>query len=777
MWGDLALGIVLISPLFLTGATELLFLALAIGAVISAFAFLRKQVFPGDWRLPLGAFIGFCLWTLLTLIPLPFFSLRWLSPGLHDLLGRMGFASAHSLSWDPLWTLRTLAVYIMASGLVLVAHFITDTNRPRLPFLMNLMFWPGVGFAAYSLTVTLFFPAARTLPLAPLQPWNFGLFSNANIFGGYCVLLIPMGVALFVHALHKLDEQPGLAYLYLPGLGVLGVSLYYSYSLGAMAALIASGAVYMFFRKPGWAVGGAVVLLAGLAFIQPIIEPQAPESLALRLHADRLALSLWSRMPLSGSGLGTVELAAPTLQMPIRDAVVDKIHNDYLELLATGGILGFLLFAGVGIWIIGRVALLRKAYTLRGGLAVGLLAVALHSCVDFPLQNFSVMGLFCVALGILSAFHFTRPSAPLHRLKIAYMILLLAAGAILSFQMWGLWSVSRGVVSVWQVRKSLPLIRHDPAAGERMVRHHPLYAPAWGELARAYGERNQLEKAVAAIEKACLLQPQNSFLHLAAAQQYYLTGLDDRIVPALIRVFSILPSKGILEIPLSLQERETIVFSAMPLALKNYGPKAEEFYSTAYLFLQWWKSDRILELMLKARQDLPHSFLLANDLSYELLQAGDDKGGLTEAQRAFALSPNARSCLLIARAHSRMGRGKDTQDWLARGMALNKGKNAWFVLEASKYLKPFSPEESLRLLKTGFNSDPDPWIAYVIAYTYFERRELWNAAEWYEKTVQVDSDFVPGYRNLIQIYIQLGEKERADLVLRQAKIQCPKEKW
>jgi tetratricopeptide (TPR) repeat protein len=777
MWGYLVLGIVLISPLFLTGATELLFLVMTTGVLISSFLFLVRKEFPGHWRLPMGAFVGFCLWALVTLVPVPFFLLKVLSPGLHDMLGRLGMTSAHSLSWDPIWTARTLAVYIAASGLVLVAHFVTDANRPRLPLLMNLVFWPGVGFAAYSLIAVKFLHTAHPLPLAPLQPWNFGLFTNSNVFGSYCVLLIPIGVALLVHALHKLDEQPGLAYLYLPGLGILGVSLYYSYSLGAMAALIASGAVYVLFRKPVWAVGGAVVLLAGLALIQPIIEPQAPESLALRLHADQLALSLWVRMPLSGSGLGTVELAAPALQMPIRDSIVDKIHNDYLELLATGGILGVLLFAGVGIWIFGRLALLRKAYTLRGGLAVGLLAIAIHSLVDFPLQNFSAMGMFCIALGMLSAFQFTRPFAPLRRLKIGYMLLLLAAGAILSFQLWGLWSVSRGTASVWQVRKSLPLIRHDPKVGERMVRQHALYAPAWGELARAYGERNELDKSVAAIEKACLLQPQNAFLHLAAAKQYYLTGLDDRIVPALIRAFSILPSKGILEIPLSLRERETVVFSALPLALKNYGPKAEEFYSTAYLFLSWWKSSRIFEMLRMARQDLPRSHMLANDLAFELLQAGDNKGGLEEAKRGFALSPNARSCLLAARANARLGRGKDTLDWLTRGLALNTGKNAWFVLEGASYLKPFSPEESLRLLKAGYNSDPDHWTAYSIATMFWERHELWNAAEWYEKAIQTDPSFAPAYRSLIEMYNQAGEKERAASIAKQARLHCPAEKW
>ena len=776
-FGFAALALALLSPWFHSGADEKYYLLFSMGMVIGALVFLLPRKFPGSLRLPLASFVGFGVLALLTLIPVPFFLLRVLSPGLHDILQQLHLAAAHPLSWDPWWTVRTLAVYATAAGLVLIAHLMTGENHRRLPIFMNLLFWFGAIVAGYATISARFAHAASWMIVGEVQPWNFGPFANTNIFASYCLLLIPMGVALFVHALRHERLFTGLPLLYLPGLVVLGLALFSSHSLGGMSALIGAGAIYAFPKKPLWTLAGAAILLGGLAMVQPTIKPHAPKSLDERLHANGIALSLWTHSPLTGTGLGTVGMAAPLKQRPMREAVVDKIHDDYMELLCTGGLLGFLFFAGIIAWMARGLVFLRAGYTLRSGLVVGLLAVALHSFVDFPLQNLSVLGLFCIILGMVSSFHPSPPLPPLRGLKpVALGFLILAAGIWLC-SLAGLSRANEGKASVWQIAPSLPLIRHNPAEGESMARHHALYAPVWGELSRAYEERKQYDRAVEAIEKACLLQPRNASLNLTAAKNYYLAGRDDQIVPALTRAYSVSPMLSIEAIPLSLQERESVLFTALPQAFRNYGAFSYEFYMNAYLLLKWWQSDRVLEMLRQAHGNLPHSTDLANDLAEELLFAGAVREGLGIAEGMFAESPNAKSCLLIAQADAALHREKEIRDWLYRGLGLTPGKNAWYVLQGAEILKPFAPEESLRLLQTGFHSDPDVWTAYVVGNIYVARKELWTAAEWFEKAYRVSPHFVAAYRNQIWVYKMLGENARAVQAAEEAKKFCPGEKW
>ena len=68
-----------------------------------------------------------------------------------------------------------------------------------------------------------------------------------------------------------------------------------------------------------------------------------------------------------------------------------EAHNDYLELLASGGLMG----VGIGIWFV--VAVLRRTrHNLRStnrfrrsacfGATIGIIGVAVHSLVDFGLH-------------------------------------------------------------------------------------------------------------------------------------------------------------------------------------------------------------------------------------------------------------------------------------------------------------------------------------------------------------------------------------------------------
>jgi len=64
-------------------------------------------------------------------------------------------------------------------------------------------------------------------------------------------------------------------------------------------------------------------------------------SLRGRVEGIEASIEIWTNFPVFGSGLGTFERLS--WMKPDRDALLRHAHNDYLEILATGGLVGFAL--------------------------------------------------------------------------------------------------------------------------------------------------------------------------------------------------------------------------------------------------------------------------------------------------------------------------------------------------------------------------------------------------------------------------------------------------
>ena len=91
-------------------------------------------------------------------------------------------------------------------------------------------------------------------------------------------------------------------------------------------------------------------------------------------------------------------------------AVWNEAHNDYLQLLSETGAIGFVVFLSALIifaWKYLLPGVLRdnreEPYMIHG-VSVGLIAVALHSAVDFPLQITGCAVLFVVLSALLIAY-------------------------------------------------------------------------------------------------------------------------------------------------------------------------------------------------------------------------------------------------------------------------------------------------------------------------------------------------------------------------------------
>ena len=99
--------------------------------------------------------------------------------------------------------------------------------------------------------------------------------------------------------------------------------------------------------------------------------------------------------PWMGFGLGTYQSAYPAYTLFDIGLTVNHAHDDWLEWAADGGIPLFLLMAFVALWSA------RAAW--RSPWAVGIVAVFLHSAVDYPLHKPAICAWLFVLLGALAA--------------------------------------------------------------------------------------------------------------------------------------------------------------------------------------------------------------------------------------------------------------------------------------------------------------------------------------------------------------------------------------
>ena len=292
-----------------------------------------------------------------------------------------------------------------------------------------------------------------------------GTFVNPNHLGHYLALILPMGLYLFArgwyltrreqsiqsrietlftrHPVHVIVGTFGV------GCALFGILLAKSRGtvLGLAVALVAGLALYWEEsaarhgkrtgnRRRRLVVIGVIVLsvvAAAILFLGPErvtgrMLPTAEQAVTLvgRVDGSTIALDLFSRFPLTGSGLGTFENLSLTVDAG-GGYYYRHAHNDWLELLATAGLPGFL--AAVVPLLLGIAALTRLAWPallgervdrrwsgdwrrFAGSGAISLLFVALHALIDFnfyiPANSYTL----AVIAGAIVAVPRSRRAAP-----------------------------------------------------------------------------------------------------------------------------------------------------------------------------------------------------------------------------------------------------------------------------------------------------------------------------------------------------------------------------
>jgi O-antigen ligase len=289
-------------------------------------------------------------------------------------------SDAHPISIDPrattfeLFRLAALLATFTATALLVRSHF-------RRMALASVLCATAIFESLYGL---------REAAMQRYEIWGWvnrlifnrvtGTFVNPNHFGHYVAIVLPMALFLAAFAWHisgsSDDDVPltrRLAHLLETRVLATGFALIaaiacvaavlLAQSRGALLAL-AAGLMFVAALLPGRRIArvafagtaGLVLLVTMIVYLGPqrTVGRFMPSDFERQTFVGRrigisAAFSLWQRFSLFGSGLGTFERVVSMEQDQDLTKIYHHAHNDYAELAATGGTIGF---------VIGVVALL-----------------------------------------------------------------------------------------------------------------------------------------------------------------------------------------------------------------------------------------------------------------------------------------------------------------------------------------------------------------------------------------------------------------------------------
>ncbi len=235
--------------------------------------------------------------------------------------------------------------------------------------------------------------------------WIYGPYVNHNHYAGLMELLVPIPIAVCLSR-HVTRRNRILA---ASVAAIVGSTILLSGSRGGMVAFAGQMVVLILFRgqrphgqrKLKW----TVVAIAAIAFAVwaggrdlanriTTIPGEAKTELSggTRIRIDRDALRMIARKPILGWGLGTFGDIYPQFRTFPTDLVIDKAHNDYVQLLVEMGVLGFVVM----LWflVLTYRAAIRKLENAGGHASrelalaaiVGVTGILIHSFFDFNLQ-------------------------------------------------------------------------------------------------------------------------------------------------------------------------------------------------------------------------------------------------------------------------------------------------------------------------------------------------------------------------------------------------------
>ena len=306
-----------------------------------------------------------------------------------------------ALAWTVSWerTAEALLFVLPPALLFMVLSRFSENDFNRLlPFFY-------LGLLANIVFGLVQFAARSSAELSPgFLPYeaSAGFFANANHFATLMFVGIPLVIYQFVAIRRPVLSVAAVAVIVLASFAtrsVAGVFLSMGCAVVSYALIVRMSA--------RWRI---LLLVAGLAGAIALsfnpgnvleIRPDDPLDRTSIWRNTMTAISAY--LPL-GSGFGTFDLVYPRFEAAsdIRSSFINHAHNEYLELLLEGGVaagallLGYLALLLLAMWRLPRSPLRLAAFC-------GIAFILLHSGVEYPLRNLSML----LTFGMLNAMVFS----------------------------------------------------------------------------------------------------------------------------------------------------------------------------------------------------------------------------------------------------------------------------------------------------------------------------------------------------------------------------------
>ena len=423
-----------------TLASRLAFLTICVAVVLTTLAYGTVHY----WALATFAVSAagvICLWCIdglvLRSVQLSRNALQWpllglIGLGLIQLLplrtvdnAGLSLAPVRALSLDP-YSTRLFLTQIIALVIYFVATLIfTDTPR-RLRTIVRTITIFGFLLAMFGLTQSFTSDGTRVYWFRQLaQSTAFGPFINRHHFAGYMELAIALPLGLLFSGAIESYKRPIYAFAAM----MMGVALIMTNSRGGIISLAAEILFLVVVSGPGLQRGErparsqrirSALLRAGLAFGLIVIliggtiavggsdvftrllgTPNANDPTTGRAHFWSVTLDVIKAYPVVGAGLGSFSVIYTRYDSRNGYYRLEQAHNDYLQILADGGIVGGILGLAFLVILFGKGFARRETDDkFRRGVATGALAgcfaVLIHSFFDFTLHTTSNALLFLI---------------------------------------------------------------------------------------------------------------------------------------------------------------------------------------------------------------------------------------------------------------------------------------------------------------------------------------------------------------------------------------------
>ena len=321
-----------------------------------------------------------------------------------------------SLSLDP-YSTRLVIVQTCALLIYFAATLIFTDTPKRLRILVRTIIIFGFFLAIFGLTQSFTSPNKIYWLREMAQATPFGPFINRHHFAGYMELALALPLGLLASG--SVEREKRIIYAFVAGL--MAVALLMTNSRGGLISL---GAEILFIAVIGFgiqrrnkkssaikhgiksvaaratmALGLVLALLIGLAALggedalnRVVGTVNSEDPTTGRLHFWDVTVDIIKNHPIIGTGLGAFGVVYTGYDSRNGLYRLEQAHNDYLQVLSDGGIVGALLglFFIINLFRLGFMRRESRDDFRRGvatGAMAGCFAVLVHSFFDFTLHT------------------------------------------------------------------------------------------------------------------------------------------------------------------------------------------------------------------------------------------------------------------------------------------------------------------------------------------------------------------------------------------------------